>query len=228
MALLHRILRRGRYPQPPAGDGDGGGGRRWSTPAGLEVGLFVGEINDAPAEAVCISTNPRLSLGGGTGRAVLEATGWAVKRRLEAILATETAAQGGDGLPVGFTCATPGDGGRHRVVLHCVASDPLHRSSPGAVRLCTAGALARAEAEGCTSLALPVFGAGHAGLPFGEALGALAEALRDATTSLRRALVVVLQPDRAAAAAEILDGVLGPGGGTGMETEVEPDARRSP
>lgn len=174
------------------------------------MSLFVGEILDAPAEAICTSTNPRLSLGGGTGKAVLEETGWGLKRKLEAILEEEARRTGRSELPVGFTCATPGGRPPHRLFVHCVASDRAHRSSREAVRLCVEGALREAGRAACTSLALPVFGAGHANLPFDEALRALAEALRDAATPVERVLLVILQPHRAEAARHLLDQVLHP------------------
>ncbi|MFP3941439.1 MAG: macro domain-containing protein [Thermoanaerobaculia bacterium] len=176
---------------------------------GLEVSLFVGEIVDAPAEAICTSTNPRLSLGGGTGRAVIEETGWELKRRLEAVVEEEARRTGRDELPVGFTCATPGGRAPHRLIVHCVATDRRHHSSAEAVRRCVTGALGHAGDAGCESLALPVFGAGHARLPFDLAIRAIAEALRDASPStVRQALIVVLQPDRAARAETLLDSVL--------------------
>jgi len=175
------------------------------------VSLFSGEIVEAPAEAICTSTNPRLSLGGGTGRAVLEETGWGLKRQLETIVEAEARRTGASELPVGFVCATLGGRPPHRLIVHCVASDHAHRSSPEAVRLCVEGALREAAGAGCATLALPVFGAGHATLPFDVALQALAEALRDAAPSpLREVLIVVLQPDRLDRAREVLDRVLVP------------------
>lgn len=183
--------------------------RRWTAGGGIEVSLFVGEIVDAPVEAVCTSTNPRLSLGGGTGRAMLEETGWGLKRRLETVLEREAERTGERELPVGFTCATPGGRPPHRLIVHCVASDAAHRSSASVVGRCTEGALREADAAGCASLAMPVFGTGHADVPFEDALRALASALRDASTdSVREVLVVILQPDRIAAARKVLDGVL--------------------
>lgn len=210
MTVLSRILR--RRAAPAAGPADDAMERRWvAGGGGLEVSLFVGEIVDAPAEAICTSTNPRLSLGGGTGRAVLEETGWGLKRRLEAIVEAEARRTGKSELPIGFTCATPGGRPPHRLIVHCVASDRAHRSSPEAARLCVEGALHEAGRAGCASLALPVFGAGHANLPFDDALRAMAETLRDAApTAVREVLVVILQPDRAPAAARLLDQVLSP------------------
>lgn len=209
MRVLRRLLR--KPSTPPEGDAAEVPDRRWAGGGGLRLALFVGEIVDAPAEAICTSTNPRLSLGGGTGRAVLEETGWGLKRRLEEIVDEEARRTVGRELPVGFTCATPGGRPPHRLIVHCVANDHAHRSSPEAVRLCVEGALREAGAAGCTSLALPVFGAGHANLPFDHALRAMAEALRDAASSpVDEVLLVILQPDRLTGAARLLDQVLPP------------------
>lgn len=186
--------------------------RRWTGGGGLEVSLFVGEIVDAPAEAICTSTNPRLSLGGGTGRAVIEETGWELKRRLETVVEEEARRTGRDELPVGFTYATPGGRAPHRLIIHCVACDRVHRSSAEGVYRCVTGALGHAEDARCESLALPVFGTGHARLPFDVSIRAIAEALRDASPStLRRAWIILFQADRAARAAGLLDEVLGGG-----------------
>jgi len=209
MGVLGRLFGRGEPPAP--GSPPDGLKRRWAAGGGLVVSLFSGEIVEAPAEAICTSTNPRLSLGGGTGRAVLEETGWGLKRQLETIVEAEARRTGASELPVGFVCATLGGRPPHRLIVHCVASDHAHRSSPEAVRLCVEGALREAAGAGCATLALPVFGAGHATLPFDVALQALAEALRDAAPSpLREVLIVVLQPDRLDRAREVLDRVLVP------------------
>ena len=184
---------------------------RWTAADGrLEVALFVGDIVDAPAEALCTSTNPRLSLGGGTGRAVMAETGWGLRRELRRIAEEEARRTGNEELPVGFTCATPGAAPPHRLIVHCVASEGEHHSSPRAVRLCVEGALREVDRAECTSLALPVFGTGHADLPFPDGLRALAEALRDAEPTFVRTVLVVLHvPDRVPLARTVLDGVLG-------------------
>lgn len=208
MGFLDRLFKRPE-PAPEAG---GGVVQRWTVGNRLEVVLFVGEIVDAPAEAICTSTNPRLSLGGGTGKAVLEETGWGLKRRLEGVVEEEARRTGRSELPVGFVCATPAGRPPHRLIVHCVASDRAHRSSPEAVRLCVEGALREAEGAGCASVALPVFGAGHANLPFEDALETIARTLLDVPTgTLQTVLLVILHPHQARRAEAILDGVLGTG-----------------
>ena len=53
----------------------------------MNVSIFAGDITDAPADAICTSTNPRLSLMMGTGGAVRERGGFGVLRECEAIVA---------------------------------------------------------------------------------------------------------------------------------------------
>jgi len=126
-------------------------------------------------------------------------------------VAAERNRTGASDLPVGFTCSMPGGRAPHRLIVHCVASDPAHRSSPDVVRRCVEGAVREAAGAGCATLALPVFGAGHATLPFDVSLEAMAEALRDAAPgAVREVLIVVLQPDRLDRAAAVLDRVLEP------------------
>jgi len=207
LGLIARLLRRRRVGA--AERLEAARNRRWIAGGDLEVQLFVGELTDAPAEAICTSTNPRLSMGGGTGRSVLVETGWGLRRKLEELAVEEARRLGESELPVGFTCATPGGAVPHQLIVHCVASDALHHSSPEAARLCVEGALGEADRAGCESLALPVFGTGHADLDYGRAVQAMAEALRDADPdAVRTVLLVLLLPDRVPLARQILDRVL--------------------
>jgi len=209
LTILDRLFRwRTGSSDPHA---DPGPERRWIAGGGLEVKLFVGELTDASAEALCTSTNPRLSMGGGTGRSVLAETGWGLRRQLEAVVEEEARRTGVSELPVGFTCATPGGQPPHRLIVHCVASDALHHATADGARRCVQGALSEAGRAGCTSLALPIFGTGHADLPYDRSLQAMAEALRDASpSSVRTVLLVLLLPDRVPLARQVLDGVLTP------------------
>jgi O-acetyl-ADP-ribose deacetylase (regulator of RNase III) len=214
LGLLDRLFRRSsrrRFPGPRDEPKTRSAERRWLAGGGLEVQLFVGELTDAPAEALCTSTNPRLSMGGGTGRSVLAETGWGLRRQLEELAEEEARRTGKSELPVGFTCATPGGQPPHRLIVHCVASDALHHATPEAARRCVEGALFEADRAGCTSLALPIFGTGHADLPYDRSLQAMAEALRDAgPSSVQTVLLVLLLPDRAPLARAVLGRVLAP------------------
>ena len=164
----------------------------------MKVSVFVGDITDVQADAVCTSTNPRLSLMMGTGGAVRERGGFQVLRECERLT-------GGHSLPAGSAYVTTGGALPYKAVIHCVASDTSHRSSTDIVRLCVKNALARADAARCATVAMPVFGSGHARVRFEQALTAMRDVLRNADTGVEHVIVVVYDADRAETARRLLE-----------------------
>jgi O-acetyl-ADP-ribose deacetylase (regulator of RNase III) len=164
----------------------------------MQLSIFVGDIADAPAEAICTSTNPRLSLMMGTGASVREHGGWDVMRACEAIVAKGR-------LAAGSAHATTAGTMRCRTLIHCVASDASHMTSRAIIQACVKNALARAEEAGCRSIAMPLFGTGHARFKFDQALIAMRDMLRSATAAgIEQAIIVVFDPARAAEAEKLL------------------------
>jgi len=163
----------------------------------MKISLFIGDITDVQADAVCTSTNPRLSLMMGTGGSVRERGGFQVLRECEKLT-------GGHSLPPGSAYVTSGGALPFKAVIHCVASDTSHRSSPALVQLCVKNALARADASGCKSVAMPVFGSGHARVRFDQALKAMRDTLRTSESAVEQVVIVVYDPDYAEDAREIL------------------------
>lgn len=157
----------------------------------MKLSVFVGDIVDAPAAAVCTSTNARLSLMMGTGGAVRERGGFQIARACEAIVAVQGP------LPVGSAHVTTAGSLPHKAVIHCVASDQNHASSEAVVRLCVKNALAAADAALCRTVAMPVFASGHARVKFARAIDAMTQALHDAKTSVSEVVLVTNDPDRA-------------------------------
>jgi O-acetyl-ADP-ribose deacetylase (regulator of RNase III) len=155
----------------------------------VKISLFVGDIADVQADAVCTSTNPRLSLMMGTGGAVRDRGGFQVLRECEKLT-------GGHSLPPGSAHVTSGGMLPFQAVIHCVASDTAHRSSPALVQLCVKNAIARADALGCKTVAMPVFGSGHAHVKFDVALRAMCEVLRTLETAVEHVIIFVNDPDR--------------------------------
>jgi len=174
----------------------------------MQITLFAGDVCDVRAEALCTSTNPRLSLMMGTGAAVRGRGGPRILRQCEAIVEAELSRTGKRGLPPGSAHGTTAGDLPAKLVIHCVASDGSHRSSPDIVRSCTRSALAAADAADCATIAMPVFGSGHAGVPFKEALVAMASVLRDVVTEVRRVFIVVFDRERAAEAVRVIESVL--------------------
>lgn len=163
----------------------------------MHVSIFIGDITDAPAEAVCTSTNPRLSLVMGSGAAVRERGGFEVLRECEAIVQAEAGRSGRQYLPLGSVHVTSAGRLPFKLVVHCIASDSTHhRSSAEVVRTVVTKALAAAEAAQCSSLAMPVFGTGHARLKFDQALGAMAVALAASNGQLQHVVIVINDRDR--------------------------------
>ena len=181
----------------------------------MHASIFVGDLADAEADAICTSTNPRLSLVMGTGASVRERGGPEVARACEAIVAKSGP------LPAGSAHATTAGRLGHRIAIHCVASDATHRSSAEIVRACVRSAVRIARDAGCASLAVPVFASGHAHVKFDEALRAIAEELRGA--AFARVVFVVNDPDRADAARTIVRNVLGGDVPIVRSARVEPE-----
>jgi len=163
----------------------------------MHIDTFAGDIVDAPAEALCTSTNPRLSLMMGTGGSVRDRGGFEVLRECEAVLAGKT-------LPPGSVVKTSAGRLPHQAIFHCVASDAHHHSSAAIIRACVVNALAAADAAGCTTLAMPVFATGHAHFRFRDALSVMRDALREAKTAVERVVVVVRDDDWKEDAEQIL------------------------
>ncbi len=119
----------------------------------MKISLFMGDLADAPAEALCTSTNPRLSLMMGTGGSVRDRGGFEVLRECEAIVGDKT-------LAPGSVVTTSAGRLPHKAIFHCVASDANHRSSAEIIRACVVNVLAAADERGCKSVAMPVFATG--------------------------------------------------------------------
>ena len=166
----------------------------------MKITIFAGDIADAPAEAICTSTNPGLTLVMGTGAAVRDRGGFEILRACEKLVANGPLAAGS----VHITTA-----GRlpAKAILHCVASDASHHSSPEIVKSCVRQALTRAADLQCRSIALPVFAAGHARLRFDAAVRAIAEELRG--TAIEQVYLVVPDADDAGRAQSVVAEVLG-------------------
>lgn len=157
----------------------------------MQVSLFIGDIAETVADAVCTSTNPRLSLMMGTGASIRGRGGYEILRQCEAIVA----AAGGE-LPVGSVHVTTAGSLLHKIAIHCVASGSDHRSSDEIIRRCVSAALEAASSRACTSVAMPLFGAGHARIPFARSLTAILTALRVARTSVKQVTIAVQDRDR--------------------------------
>jgi O-acetyl-ADP-ribose deacetylase len=140
--------------------------------------IFAGDLTDAPAEVLCTSTNPRLTLVMGTGAAVRERGGYSILRECEAILSRWFEQSGRRELPPGSVHRTAAGSLPARMILHCVASDQVHRSSAPIIISCVERAMIEAKTAGCRSVALPLFGTGHARISLRLCVESILAALR--------------------------------------------------
>ncbi|HEV7484885.1 MAG TPA: macro domain-containing protein [Thermoanaerobaculia bacterium] len=170
----------------------------------MKNSLFAGDLCDVPAEALCTSTNPRLSLAMGTGGSIRERGGYGILRECEAIVA----ASGTRELPAGSAHVTSAGEMAAQMLIHCVGSAAGHRSSPEIIRDCVTHALALTDAASCESIAMPVFGTGHARFKFDDAVRVMAETLRDRVTAVQRVFIVIYDADRADAVLRIIRSVI--------------------
>lgn len=167
----------------------------------LKISVFHGDITEVPADAICTSTNTRLTLMMGTGGAVRERGGFEVLRACEDLLARSGRSQ----LPPGSAHATTAGKLPYKAAIHCVASDPnTHISSEAIIAACVRNALARADEIGCAKLVMPVFATGHARFSFPKAVRAIAAALRGAQTSVSEVVLAVEDSEKAATARELV------------------------
>lgn len=182
----------------------------------MKFSIFFGDIADAPADAVCTSTNPRLSLMMGTGASVRARGGPEVMHACEGL-----APRAPGTVHVTTAGALP-----HKVVIHCVASDAAHHSSIAVVRSCVVHALAAADAADCATVAMPVLGTGHARLRFADAARAMARTALDTSTHVREVKFVTNAEERV----DELRAVLQETAGAAVEVErsatlnAEPDS----
>ena len=133
----------------------------------------------------------------GTGGSVRDRGGHGILRECEEIVDAEYRRLGRRLLPAGSAHLTTAGDLPAKVIVHCVASDESHQTSANVIRSCVRNALARAEEVGCASIAMPLFGTGHARFSFDRALIAMAEALRDSVTTVGQVIIVVYDRERA-------------------------------
>jgi O-acetyl-ADP-ribose deacetylase len=169
----------------------------------MRVSIFAGDIAEVHADALCTSTNPRLSLVMGTGAAVRARGGSTVLRQCEEIVKTDGP------LPPGSARVTTAGMLPHKVVIHCVASGAGHRSSEAIVEACVKNALACAEASGCRTIAMPVFAAGHARMNLRRAVEVMARTIVSAASPVEEIVIAVNDREDAMEARSIVRRVVG-------------------
>src|SRR5450432_422724 len=77
-----------------------------STVMPMKISVFAGDLCDVEAEALCTSTNPRLSLAMGSGGSVRDRGGYQILRECEEIVEAEFRRSGLRSLPAGSAHVT--------------------------------------------------------------------------------------------------------------------------
>ena len=170
----------------------------------MNISILVGDLASAQVDALCTSTNPKLTLVMGTGASVRDRGGFEILRQCEAIVDAELKSTGRRELPAGSVHVTTAGTLPAKIAIHCVASDASHRSSAAIIKACVTNALQAADARGCRSIAMPVFATGHVGFNFDRAVVIIAEAIRDSRTSIDNLVIVVSDTERADAARKLI------------------------
>jgi len=173
----------------------------------MPITLYVGEIATVPAEVVCTSTNPHLDLVLGTGGAIREAGGEVIQDECRAIMAAQHQRSGRRYLAQGAAVRTSAGSLPFRAVIHCVAIDAFHGSSPTTIAACVCNALREAAAldPPAASIAMPVFATGNGRFDFERGLNVMLDELARQDAPLPATIVLFTRdPERAELAARIL------------------------
>ena len=169
----------------------------------MKASIFVGDIADADADALCTSTNPHLSLVMGTGAAVRARGGFEILRACEAIVAEQGL------LPAGSVHRTTAGSLPHQGIIHCVASDDRHHSSDAIIASCVTGSLRIAAEAGWKSIAMPLFATGHARVKITRSIEVMARTASESGAAVERLLFVIHDRDHAEPARTLLRSIFG-------------------
>ncbi|GAA1811797.1 O-acetyl-ADP-ribose deacetylase [Luedemannella flava] len=154
----------------------------------MHIELVEGDITTQRVDAIVNAANSSLLGGGGVDGAIHRKGGPAILEECRALRASRY----GGGLPTGRAVATTAGNLPARWVIHTVG--PVYREAEdlsGVLRACYTSSLAVADELGATSVAFPLISAGVYGWPPDDAIFQALTALRDATTQVESARLVL-------------------------------------
>jgi len=134
------------------------------------VGLFVGDICNAPADVICTSTNTQLELIAGTGGSVRERGSWDVQEACKQITEQIFWQTGRRAVEPGTVHYTRPGKLPHAGIIHCAVVETGKSTSEQIIEVCTLGALNLASKVNAHSIALPFLGTGKAKFDFHRAV----------------------------------------------------------
>ena len=146
----------------------------------MNIGLFLGDICQAPADVICTSTNPHLDLMIGTGGAVRSAGGWSIQEECYETVREKSGAPDQTYLEPGQVVRTGAGLLPYKAVLHCVAIDSFHNSSALIIQQCVQNAVAEfRKITGAESIAFPIFASGNGRFEFSSSLSEICLAVKE-------------------------------------------------
>jgi O-acetyl-ADP-ribose deacetylase len=145
----------------------------------VKLGLFFGDICQAPVDVICTSTNPHLDLMIGTGGAVRSAGGWTIQEECYKKIREKSSSPDLTILEPGQAVVTGAGDLPFKGVIHCVAIDSFHNSSAEVIQLCVRNALVEfAQIPDAHTIAFPVFAAGNGQFDFSASLTEICKTLK--------------------------------------------------
>ncbi len=154
----------------------------------MRIELIEGDITSQSVDAIVNAANSSLMGGGGVDGFIHSRGGPDILAECRDLRATRYAG----GLPTGEAVATTAGRLPARWVIHTVG--PIHQ--PGVeqshlLRACYTNSLAVADEVGARTVAFPLISAGAFGWPLDDAIGQALTALRDASTTVEEARLVL-------------------------------------
>lgn len=127
----------------------------------MNLGVFIGNICDAPVDVIATSTGPRLDLMLGTSGAVQQRGGLALKEACDNLLEHEATLSGKDQFPPGAAHTTVAGDLPFHAIIHGVAVDAFGQSTDEIIQACTENVLLaiRGVRPAPERVALPIFAA---------------------------------------------------------------------
>jgi O-acetyl-ADP-ribose deacetylase (regulator of RNase III) len=147
----------------------------------MQIGLFIGDICDAPADVIATSANPQLNLMKGSLASVRQRGGTALVAACEALLEREELRAGQRMLAPGSAPASAAGDLPFQGVIHCIALDSYLNVRDETLASCVSNALLTAISfrPRPARLALPILAADNGKHDLKAALTVMANTLRD-------------------------------------------------
>ncbi|MEK6617608.1 MAG: macro domain-containing protein [Nitrospirota bacterium] len=148
----------------------------------IQIDVVDGSILEVEAEAIVNAANSRGIMGGGVAGVIKRAAG----------LEVDEEARRQAPIPVGSAVLTSGGRTRFKGIIHApTMPEPGMRIEPGNVALATRAALALADTQSFTSIAIPGMGTGVGGVAHTEAAARMIKEIKAYSARTLRLVILV-------------------------------------